>query len=103
MPRLRSPDWLAREFALYLDMPVPDAVLQALGPEFQLFEPPQSEPPRRRRKPSLRGALKEARAAGVDVKAAVVTSDGVELRFGQPETTDAGNPWVLEAERILKQ
>ena len=46
---------------------------------------------KRTRRPSLSSALKQARKAGIDVKAAVITADGVELKLSQPGVDDELN------------
>jgi hypothetical protein len=58
---------------------------------------------RRHRKPSLAAAIKQARAAGVDVQGATLAPDGsISLQFGEPATPAAKvNPWdeVLSDDR----
>jgi hypothetical protein len=50
--------------------------------------------PRRPRKPTLAGALKQATKAGHPVKGAVIDPDGkIELKFGEPDASATTNPW----------
>lgn len=51
---------------------------------------PVTRTKRRNRKPSLRGAMAQAKRAGVDVAGATIAPDGsVELKFGPVPTPDA--------------
>ncbi len=63
--------------------------------------PPQR--PRRKRRPSLFNEVKQAEKAGKTVKGAVVEADRVILQFGEPEPTEASNPWLADMERVTKQ
>jgi hypothetical protein len=65
---------------------------------------PPAPKPRRPRKPTLAGALKEADRAGRPVRAAVIEAGKVELRFGEPEAPEAttNNPW-LDDLKVTKQ
>ena len=55
---------------------------------------------RRRRRPALSAALKAARAAGLTVKSATTTEDGISLVFDNGETvTGTGDDW----DRRLKE
>jgi hypothetical protein len=60
-----------------------------------------ARPPRKRR-PSLESALRQAKAAGVPVRGAVLGPDKIELTFGEPGAT-ATNPWDAEIEKLSKQ
>jgi len=68
-----------------------------------IFEPWESPTRRRKkRKPNLASALKQASKAGVAVAGATITADGVTLEFGQPDAVKTNtNPWdeVLDHER----
>jgi hypothetical protein len=61
-----------------------------------------SAKPRGKRKPTLAQALRQAANARLPVKGAVIGSDGIELHFGEPEPTDASNPWLADLE-VTKQ
>jgi hypothetical protein len=59
---------------------------------------------RKARKPTLSAALKQAAKAGTPVRRASQAPDGtVTLVIGEPEPTEASNPWLAEAERLSKQ
>jgi hypothetical protein len=50
---------------------------------------------RRKRKPMLSAALKQADQAGKAVRSATVAPDGtVSIAFGEPEPTETSNPWL---------
>jgi hypothetical protein len=52
-------------------------------------------PKRRKRKPMLSAALKQADQAGKAVRSATVAPDGtVSIAFGEPEPTETSNPWL---------
>src|SRR5262245_36564559 len=53
------------------------------------------EPRRQRkpRKPSIRTLVKQAERATGKTVTSITTSDGTTLHFGEPEPTEATNPW----------
>jgi hypothetical protein len=55
-----------------------------------------AEAARKRRRTSLGTLLKQAAKAGKSVKGAEVYPDRTVLQFGEPEPTDASNPWPLD-------
>ena len=58
----------------------------------------------RRRKPTLASVLRQARKADVPIKRVRVEPDGaVTLDVGEPEPTEATNPWLAEIERATKR
>jgi hypothetical protein len=61
-------------------------------------EPPK---PRRQRKASLRKMIAEAERDGRKVTS-ITTPDGVTLHFGEPEPTEASNPWLADL-KVTKQ
>ena len=54
------------------------------------------------RKPSLRALIKQAEKAGKKV-ASVTTAEGITLTFGEPKSTEPGNPWLAELNHGTKQ
>ena len=59
--------------------------------------------PKRKRRPTLAAALREARKAGITVAGATVETGKVTLTFGKPEPTEASNPWLADLEQVGKQ
>jgi len=60
--------------------------------------------PRKPRKPTLSAALEQADKAGKAVRSATVAPDGaVSLAFGEPEPTEADNPWLADLKVVTKQ
>jgi hypothetical protein len=58
--------------------------------------------PQRKRKPSLRTLIAQAEKAGKPVTS-VTMPDGVTLKFGAPEATEATNPWLADLDKVTKQ
>jgi hypothetical protein len=56
---------------------------------------------KRQRKPSIRTLIKQAEKAGKPVTS-ITTPDGVTLKFGESEPTEAANPWLADL-RVTKQ
>jgi hypothetical protein len=54
--------------------------------EFDKLSGTVSPKPKRQRKPTLAGALKQADKMGKQVNAATIGADGVTLHFVEPET-----------------
>ena len=54
------------------------------------------------RKPSLRALIMQAEKAGKNV-ASITTSDGVTLRFGESQPTEASNPWLADLNQGTKK
>jgi hypothetical protein len=54
------------------------------------------------RKPSLRALIMQAEKAGKNV-ASITTPDGVTLRFGESQPTEASNPWLADLNQGNKQ
>ena len=58
---------------------------------------PPDKPARRKRKPTLAAALKQATKAGLPVRRARIEPDGsIEIDVGEPEPTEASNPWLSD-------
>ena len=57
---------------------------------------------RRVRKPSIATLIKRAEKAGKTVTS-VTTPDGTVLHFGEPEPTEANNPWLADLDKVTKQ
>jgi hypothetical protein len=53
----------------------------------------QHPKPKRRRRLSLAAALKQADKAGKPVRGATIEDGKVELRFGEPDSTEPGDLW----------
>jgi hypothetical protein len=59
---------------------------------------------RRQRRPTLASALKQAAKAGTPVRRATIEADGaVTIVVGQPEPTEATNPWLADLDKVSKQ
>jgi hypothetical protein len=54
------------------------------------------------RKASLRTLIKRAEKAGKTVSS-VTTPDGTVLHFGEPQPTEATNPWLADLDKVTKQ
>jgi len=52
-------------------------------------------PAKRQRKPSLGKLIAQAEKSGKPVSS-ITTPDGVTLQFGEPEPTEATNPWLAD-------
>jgi hypothetical protein len=66
-------------------------------------QPKPQKQPRGSRKATLASALRQAAKANVPVSAAVIGADGITLRFGESEPTEAGNPWLDDLNKVTKQ
>jgi hypothetical protein len=56
------------------------------------------------RKPTLVSELRQAKKAGLSVKGATIEPDGrLSLQFGEPEPTEASNPWLAGLEGRTRQ
>jgi hypothetical protein len=58
---------------------------------------------RRQRPPTLARALKEAAKANLPVRRVRIEADAVVIDVGEPEPTEATNPWLAEINRSTKQ
>jgi hypothetical protein len=59
---------------------------------------------RRRRRPTIASVLRQASKADVPIKRVRIEPDGaVTLDVGEPDPTEASNPWLAEIERTRKQ
>ena len=59
--------------------------------------------PRRQRKPSIKRMIAAAERSGKTVTS-ITTPDGVTLRFGESEPTEASNPWLVGIDdKVTKQ
>jgi hypothetical protein len=54
------------------------------------------------RKPTLRALIMQAEKAGKNV-ASITMPDGVTLRFGESQATEASNPWLADLKKGTKQ
>ena len=57
---------------------------------------------RKHRKPSVGTLLAQAESAGKSVSK-IMTPDGTVLSFGEPQPTEANNPWLADIEKQTKQ
>jgi hypothetical protein len=65
--------------------------------------PLPSQPKRRQRKPSIKRMIAAAEQGGKTVTS-ITTPDGVTLRFGESEPTEANNPWLVGIDdKVTKQ
>jgi hypothetical protein len=85
-------------------------VTEAIVARFAAIRPPppiiyvDKPPPARRvgrRKPSIATLIKRAEKAGKTVTS-VTTPDGTVLHFGEPQPTEASNPWLADL-KVTKQ
>jgi hypothetical protein len=57
---------------------------------------------RKPRKPSVGRLIRQAeKATGKAVTS--ITTDGVTLTFGEPQPTEANNPWLADLDKVIKQ
>jgi hypothetical protein len=61
-----------------------------------------AEKPARRRKPGLRRLIAQAEKTGKTVTS-VTTPDGHTLTFGEPQSSEANNPWLVDLDKVTKQ
>jgi hypothetical protein len=73
----------------------------ALGELLEPSKKARQRKPRRQRKPSLRKMIAAAERGGKNVTS-ITTPDGVTLHFGEPEPSEASNPW-LDDLKVTKQ
>jgi hypothetical protein len=63
--------------------------------------------PQRRRKPrrrqTLASALRQAAKVGASVSGATIEDGKITLTFGEPQPTEASNPWLDELDKVTKQ
>jgi hypothetical protein len=75
-------------------------------PRELLSLPPGFRPapkPRRQRKPSIKKMIAAAERSGKTVTS-LTTPDGVTLRFGESDPTEANNPWLVGIDdKVTKQ
>jgi hypothetical protein len=69
--------------------------------------PPDSDeavaaPKRRTRKPSITTLIKRAEKTGKAVTS-ITTPDGTTIHFGEPEASEANNPWLADIAKATKQ
>jgi len=61
------------------------------------------DPPRqRKRKPSVSTLIARAEKKGKTVTS-VTAPDGTVLHFGEPQPTEAANPWLAGIDKVTKQ
>jgi hypothetical protein len=86
-------------------------VTEAVLARFAAIRPPHpiiyvdKPPPARRvgrRKPSIATLIKRAEKAGKTVTS-VTTPDATVLHFGEPQPTEANNPWLADLDKVTKQ
>ncbi len=58
--------------------------------------------PRRKRKVSVSKIIAQAEKSGKLVSS-VTAPDGTKLTFGEPEPTEASNPWLADLDKVTKQ
>jgi hypothetical protein len=58
--------------------------------------------PRGKRKPSIATLIARAEKAGKAVTS-VTTPDGTVLHFGEPQPSEANNPWLADLHKVTKQ
>jgi hypothetical protein len=63
---------------------------------------PQQPQPQRTRKPSVSTLIARAEKKGKTVTS-VTAPDGTVLHFGEPQPTEASNPWLAELDKETKQ
>src|SRR5262249_47986795 len=59
--------------------------------------------PHKQHRPTLASLLKQAAKAGKNVKGAEVYRDRTVLQFGEPEPSDASNPWFADLDKAKRQ
>ena len=63
---------------------------------------PEPKPKQRQRRPSVGRLIAQAEKSGKPVRS-VTTADGTTLYFGEPEPTEASNPWLDDLDKVSKQ
>jgi len=63
----------------------------------------RDRPIRRPRRPTLMGVVKQARKAHLSIRRIRLETDAVVIDVGEPEPTEATNPWLAEINRTTKQ
>ena len=64
---------------------------------------PKPPKPRQTRKPSIRTLVKQAERASGKTVTSITTPDGTTLHFGEPEPTEATNPWLVNIDKARKR
>ena len=80
-------------------------------PELRLFiacsaslpKLPKPSKPRKPRKPTLRTLVTQAEKATGKAVTSITTPDGTTLHFGEPEPTEATNPWLADLDKVKQQ
>ncbi|HEX2351825.1 MAG TPA: hypothetical protein VHJ16_03520 [Xanthobacteraceae bacterium] len=57
---------------------------------------------RKSRRPGVRTMIRQAERAGKNVSK-ITTPDGTVLSFGEPQPTEANNPWLADLDEVTKQ
>jgi hypothetical protein len=98
---------LADEFLVLAEaLPTADAAEEHLAAqEREVAEQPP--PPQRERKPRRRSITKkmieQAEKATGKTVTSITTPDGTTLHFGEPEPTEATNPWLADLDKVKQQ
>jgi len=87
----------ARAASLRPRLPPDDAYVDRLAKiQLRVLGPPP-------RKPSIRTLVKQAEKATGKTVTSITTPDGTTLHFGEPEPTDATNPWLADFHKVKQQ
>jgi hypothetical protein len=66
----------------------------------EVYQP--AEKPARHRKPGLGRLIAQMEKAGKTVTS-ITTPDGHTLTFGEPQSSEANNPWLVDLDKVTKQ
>jgi hypothetical protein len=78
-----------------------DELLRAVA-EIEALNP-KTPPKQRPRKPRLDRMIAQAEKASGKRLTSITTADGTTLHFGEPEPTEATNPWLADLEKRKQQ
>jgi hypothetical protein len=71
-------------------------------PQPQVQPPQPQQQPRRQRRSSVGTLIKRAEKEGKSVTS-ITTPDGTVLHFGEPQPTEANNPWLADLDKVTEQ
>jgi hypothetical protein len=80
-----------------------DGEVRAKAQPHPQVQPPQPQPqPRGQRRPSVARLIKRAEKEGKSVTS-ITMPDGTVLHFGEPQPTEASNPWLADLDKVTKK
>jgi len=80
-----------------------DGEVRAKAQPHPQVQTPQPQPqPRGQRRPSVARLIKRAEKEGKSVTS-ITMPDGTVLHFGEPQPTEASNPWLADLDKVTKK